>query len=97
MSNPRTFPSSNAGATAPRFATPSSFKPTTARPGENSVNQIPGVFSICGDVRLSPSYKMEDMKEKVHEYLADFRKYVAVCLCFADSTSFTGGRSLSWR
>jgi acetylornithine deacetylase/succinyl-diaminopimelate desuccinylase-like protein len=53
------------------------MKPTTAKPGENSINQIPGTFTIEGDVRLLPTYKMADMKAKLNQYLADFQRYVA--------------------
>jgi hypothetical protein len=43
------------------FATPSTLKPTQWHYPSGSINQIPGTATICGDMRITPFYDMEEV------------------------------------
>eukprot|EP01133_Synstelium_polycarpum_P019701 gene19701-23594_t len=49
----------------------STMKPTLWKKIDGSYNQIPGEATICGDIRLTPFYTMEDVRSKVESYIAD--------------------------
>ncbi|GAM19190.1 hypothetical protein SAMD00019534_023650 [Acytostelium subglobosum LB1] len=49
----------------------SSMKPTLWKRIDGSYNQIPGEAVICGDIRLTPFYNMDEMRKKVESYVAD--------------------------
>lgn len=43
------------------FATPSTLKPTQWHYPSGSINQIPGTATICGDMRITPFYDVEEV------------------------------------
>jgi hypothetical protein len=43
------------------FATPSTLKPTQWHYPSGSINQIPGTATICGDMRVTPFYDVEEV------------------------------------
>jgi acetylornithine deacetylase len=52
------------------FLTASTMKPTHVRSADGSLNQIPSLCTVSGDIRLSPFYKMVDAKRAVESYVA---------------------------
>lgn len=53
------------------FATPSTLKPTQWHYPSGSINQIPGTATICGDMRVTPFYGVEEVMSKVRGYVDD--------------------------
>jgi acetylornithine deacetylase len=53
------------------FATPSTMKPTQISVPKGGLNQLPPTCRVSGDIRLTPFYKIEDVKEAVIGYVAD--------------------------
>ncbi|KAF0710145.1 Aste57867_5596 [Aphanomyces stellatus] len=51
------------------FACGSTMKPTKIESSTNGINQIPPWCKISGDVRLSPFYEMEDVRQKLQSYV----------------------------
>jgi len=43
------------------FATPSTLKPTQWHYPSGSINQIPGTATVCGDMRVTPFYDIEQV------------------------------------
>ncbi|DAZ97128.1 TPA: hypothetical protein N0F65_010451, partial [Lagenidium giganteum] len=68
------------------FTCPSTMKPTRIESSTNGLNQIPPWVKISGDVRLSPFYEVQDLKEKLKSYVDDLN---------ANITSLEGGRGPS--
>jgi acetylornithine deacetylase len=56
------------------FATQSTFKPTQVSCPSGSLNQIPGLCIIQGDIRVSPFYDIKDIMTKIESYVADINK-----------------------
>jgi acetylornithine deacetylase len=52
------------------FVTASTMKPTHVRSADGSLNQLPPLCVVSGDIRLSPFYKMADAKKAVESYVA---------------------------
>lgn len=52
------------------FMTCSTMKPTHVNSVEGSLNQLPPLCTISGDIRLSPFYKIADAKRSVESYVA---------------------------
>lgn len=51
------------------FATCSTLKPTQWSYPSGSINQIPGSATVCGDIRLTPFYDMEQVIARVRGYV----------------------------
>lgn len=47
---------------------------TQVEAADNSINQIPGVCRIAGDVRLSPFYNVVEMRKKVEGWVEEINK-----------------------
>ncbi|KAM2698103.1 hypothetical protein FF1_037528 [Malus domestica] len=58
------------------FATPSTMKPTQWTYPGGGINQIPAECTISGDVRLTPFYNVEDVMEKLQEYVDDINENI---------------------
>lgn len=54
------------------FATCSTLKPTQWSYPSGSINQIPGSATICGDMRVTPFYDVEEVRHIVLSFLACF-------------------------
>lgn len=52
-----------------QYVTGSTLKPTQWKTPEGSLNQIPGECTVCGDIRLTPFYRIQDA-------MAAFERYV---------------------
>ncbi|KAL5537659.1 hypothetical protein UlMin_045936 [Ulmus minor] len=59
------------------FATPSTMKPTQWSYPGGGINQIPYECTVSGDVRLTPFYGVEDVIEKLQEYVDDINENIA--------------------
>lgn len=57
-----------------KFATPSTFKPTQFTSAAGSLNQIPPSVEVCGDIRLTPFYDVDDVTASVNKYVEDLNK-----------------------
>jgi len=53
------------------FATPSTMKPTQISVPKGGLNQLPPSCRVSGDIRLTPFYKVGDVKKAVEGYIAD--------------------------
>lgn len=53
------------------FMTSSTMKPTHISSSEGSLNQLPPVCTVSGDIRLSPFYKISECKASVERYVSD--------------------------
>lgn len=53
------------------YATPSTMKPTQCSTPSTAINQLPPWAQMSGDIRLTPFYKVDDVKAKVEQYVAD--------------------------
>ncbi|KAL9167084.1 hypothetical protein ABFS82_05G073000 [Erythranthe guttata] len=53
------------------FATPSTMKPTQWSYPGGGINQIPADCTVCGDVRLTPFYDVNDVIKKLQEYVEE--------------------------
>ncbi|KAM1784570.1 hypothetical protein ACFX12_037572 [Malus domestica] len=58
------------------FATPSTMKPTQWTYPGGGINQIPAECTISGDFRLTPFYNVEDVMEKLQEYVDDINENI---------------------
>ncbi|KAI7729429.1 hypothetical protein M8C21_010267 [Ambrosia artemisiifolia] len=58
------------------FETPSTMKPTQWSYPGGGINQIPSDCTISGDVRLTPFYNVEDVINKLNEYVEDLNKNI---------------------
>ncbi|OQR90163.1 hypothetical protein THRCLA_09420 [Thraustotheca clavata] len=58
------------------FACGSTMKPTRIESSTNGINQIPPWCKISGDVRLSPFYDMQDLREKLASYVNDLNENI---------------------
>ena len=63
------------------FATPSTLKPTQWHYPSGSINQIPGTATICGDMRVTPFYDVEQVMSKVRIYVDDLNSQPDQHLC----------------
>lgn len=54
-----------------KYETGSSMKPTLIGTPPGGTNQIPGVCTITGDIRLTPFYGVDEVKAKVEQYVAE--------------------------
>ena len=52
------------------FMTSSTMKPTNITSSEGSLNQLPPMCTVSGDIRLSPFYKIAEAKAAIEEYVA---------------------------
>ncbi|KDO31395.1 hypothetical protein SPRG_04012 [Saprolegnia parasitica CBS 223.65] len=59
------------------FACASTMKPTQVEGSTNGVNQIPPWCKVSGDVRLSPFYDMQDLREKLSSYVAEMNEDIS--------------------
>lgn len=53
------------------FATPSTLKPTQWHYPSGSINQIPGTATICGDMRVTPFYDVEEVSTELWLHYSD--------------------------
>ncbi|ETV95689.1 hypothetical protein H310_11105 [Aphanomyces invadans] len=58
------------------FACGSTMKPTKIESSTNGINQIPPWTKITGDVRLSPFYEIQDVRDKLQSYVDDLNANV---------------------
>lgn len=54
-----------------QYATGSTLKPTQWRTPEGSINQIPGECTVCGDIRLTPFYRIQDAIAALERYVKE--------------------------
>jgi acetylornithine deacetylase len=59
------------------YPIPSTMKPTQVLYPEGSLNQIPGVSTISGDIRLTPFYKFADVKKVVDAAVAELNANIS--------------------
>lgn len=52
-----------------QYVTGSTLKPTQWKVPEGSINQIPGECTVCGDIRLTPFYRIEDAQKALERYV----------------------------
>lgn len=60
-----------------QFATGSHMKPTQIECAKGSFNQICPETTVHGDIRLSPFYEVEDVVQRVEEYVKEFNDDLA--------------------
>merc|ERR1719223_1958412 len=53
------------------YSTPSTMKPTQMSCAKGGLNQIPPRCTISGDIRLTPFYKVPDVKAAIEGYVKD--------------------------
>ncbi|KAJ6942990.1 acetylornithine deacetylase-like [Populus alba x Populus x berolinensis] len=58
------------------FATPSTMKPTQWSYPGGGINQIPAECTISGDVRLTPFYSVNDVINKLQEYVDEINENI---------------------
>ncbi|XP_011028189.1 PREDICTED: acetylornithine deacetylase-like isoform X2 [Populus euphratica] len=58
------------------FATPSTMKPTQWSYPGGGINQIPAECTISGDVRLTPFYSVNDVMNKLQEYVDEINENI---------------------
>lgn len=56
------------------FATCSTLKPTQWSVLPGSINQIPGQATVCGDIRVTPFYDIQEVIKSVEGYVDDINK-----------------------
>lgn len=56
------------------YKTPSTMKPTQMECARGSVNQIPPHATVSGDCRITPFYKVEDVRSAIESYVADINQ-----------------------
>ena len=60
-----------------KFTTPSTMKPTQVKCAVGSLNQLPPWVQISGDVRLTPFYEAQALRDKLTEWVEDLNANIS--------------------
>ncbi|KAF0710144.1 Aste57867_5595 [Aphanomyces stellatus] len=63
------------------FACGSTMKPTRVEGSTNGINQLPPWCKVSGDVRLSPFYEIQDLRQKLQSYVDDLNANITALEC----------------